>query len=106
MTWMNEYDVEQAVARFSGNPETPNLGYASEVLVRLVGWTNSNSDGWPYWRKPAKAASRLMEALQQASGEYFRGARVTDLPDADLKRALTPVKSFLTRENVPHPEVL
>lgn len=105
MTWMNEYDIEEAL-RFTAIHELPNLRRGAEVLSKLKDWTNSHSDGWPYWQKPAKAADRLMVLLQAATTAYHLGGDREDITQAALNKALVPIKSFLTRQGVDHAEVL
>lgn len=90
--WMNEYEVGDAVDRFRRRGDTPNLLSGAETLERLVRWTNRNSDGWPYWQKPAKAADKLMDLLQRIDRWD-----PTDCSEAELKKALAPIKAFLTR---------
>jgi hypothetical protein len=97
---MNRWDVDEAAERFTD--ETPNLQRGARVLVRLVNWTDSNSDGWPYWQKPSNAASKLMEHLESAKRTY----EPTDLTDAELTKALTPIKAFLTKQGVDHALIL
>lgn len=92
MAWMNEYEIEEAVERFTHVPDCPNLLAGAETLHRLVRWTNRNSDGWPYWQKPGNAAKALMDLLTTA--DRFDPQ---DCTEADLKRTYTPIKSFLTR---------
>ena len=91
MTWMNEWDVEDAVRRFN-YANTPNLAEGARVLDNLVRWTNRNSDGWPYWRKPSRAASQLMGLLEGVD-RYDPD----DITAAQLKKALAPIKAFFTR---------
>lgn len=105
MTWMNEWDIGEAVCFFDA-PDTPNLSHGAQVLDNLMNWTNHNSDGWPYWQKPSRAASRLMERLEEARRLYWRGQTVPDMTDAELTAALRPIKSFLTRQGVSHTEVI
>lgn len=100
MRFMNEWDVGEAVARFD-RPETPNLNQAATVLSNLMEWTNRNSDGWPYWAKPARSAARLMELLESVD-RY----NPQDVTLAEVRKALSPVKAFLTRQGVNHEEVL
>lgn len=95
MMWLNEYDIMNAV-RETGDGSTPNLHCAALTLNNLMEWTNDNSDGWPYWAAPGKAAKRLQEALYQASMSRY----AEDITAADLKRLQTPIKSFLTRQGV------
>lgn len=103
--WMNEMDIEMALRKFD-NDETPNLGRAAGILHRLMEWTNDNSDGWPYWKKPANAADTLMMVLTHAQTSYYEGTRGGDITDAELKATLRPVKSFLTRQGVAHAEII
>ena len=102
---MSEYEIEDAL-RFTAYAELPVMRKGAEVLSRLKDWTNNNSDGWPYWNKPSKASEKLQTALHDARLEYHRGHDVEDFTEADLKRYLTPIKSFLTRHNIRHEDVL
>jgi hypothetical protein len=97
---MNEYDIEDA-QRWFDPEDQPNLARAAKVLARLMGWTNSCSDGWQYWRKPKQAATKL-QALVLAGRELNRSnyGDLTDITDADLTKALTPIKALLTRQDV------
>lgn len=97
MTWMNEFDVEDMTRRYGTDSL---LGPAVLTLQALVVWTNSHSDGWPYWSKPAKAADKLMDLLQQHDRWARRAAM--HLPhepatDVAVKAALRPIKAFRTR---------
>lgn len=96
MPFMNEHEIDEAVRRFDRG-DTPNLLAGAEALDRLCRWTNSNSDGWAYWKLPLNAARKLMELLQAA--DRFDP---TDCTEAQLKAALVPIKSFLTKRGVDH----
>ena len=100
MAWMNEYEIESAMDRFD-EEEQANLLRGARVLYRLMRWTDSHSDGWAYWPKPARAATRLMNLLQ-AGEERDRRGDSTDATEADLKAALRPIKAFLTRQGESH----
>lgn len=104
--FLSEYDADQAYARFTADPATPNLGRAADTLVNLIDWTNSNSDGWPYWAKPSRAAARLQDALWASLYAWRGGDDPVDLTDAQLTAVLKPVKAFLTRQGVAHAEVI
>lgn len=111
MTWLNEYDVQDAVHYIENpwrdDPERPNLKRAVKTLEALVEWTNRNSDGWPYWQKPSRAASKLSEIIQDSVlSHQGRTGYASDISEGELKRALTPIKSFLTKRGVPHEEVI
>lgn len=100
MLFLNEYDVESAVIRYATDSSTPNLGTAALALARLVDWTNSHSDGWAYWPKPARAARSLQQLLSDAD-RY----NPQDVTPAELQRALVPIKAFLTRQGTSLGEV-
>lgn len=104
MVWMNEWDIGEAVYFFD-TPDTPNLSRGAQVLNSLMNWANRNSDGWPYWQKPSRAAARLMERLEESRRAYWGWHGMEDLTDAELTAAFRPIKSFLTREGVDHKEV-
>ena len=87
---MNSWEIERAVSFYEAHPI---LGPAARTLQNLERWTNANSDGWPYWRKPANAAKRLMELLQK--GDPWITPPVTE---AEYKAALRPIKAFRTRQ--------
>lgn len=98
MTWMNETEIENAYARFAGHGD---LGPAVRTLYALVQVTNANSDGWHSWPKPARAADRLMQMIQDASWrpEDYRYREPTT---KRLRSALVPVKAFRTRMTAEH----
>lgn len=99
MLFLNEWEVEGREVRFNqGN--TPVLGRGATYLGNLMRWTNSNSDGWPYWSKPCRAAKSLQELL------YDDGYDRQDATEAELRKALVPIKAFLTRQGVEHETVL
>jgi hypothetical protein len=92
---MNEYEISDAQDRYHGHP---TLGPAVQTLTHLVDWTNANSDGWPYWRKPSRAAAQLMELITgdgtlAAQQDVDSRATVTA-----VRKALTPIKAFRTRQ--------
>lgn len=102
---MNEYEIEEAL-RWFDEEDQPNLIHAARVLYRLMRWTNGCSDGWPYWQKPRRASQKLQalvtdgrEANRRRFGDF------TDITEAQLKAAFTPIKSMLTREGAAHSEV-
>jgi len=104
-SWMNEWEIEEIVERFDAS-ETPNLAAGAHALQALEYWTNRNSDGWPYWQKPSRAAVRLMTLLNDEKRDPALSGRrdydPSDVTKAELAKALTPIKSFLTRQGVAH----
>lgn len=104
--FLADWEIEEAQNWFS-EEEQPNLHEAALSLLRLVGWTNSRSDGWGYWRKPSQAAAKLMELITRGR-ELNRRNYSGDLEDctkAELTKALSPVKSLITREGESWAEV-
>jgi len=104
--WMNEYEVVETLGQTHFQvDEVPNMYAGARVLEALMEWTNSNSDGWPYWQKPAKAANSLMVAFHLRSyalrfGHDRDGSPLVDFTDEELAKALRPIKAFLTRQDV------
>lgn len=102
---MNEWEIEDAL-RWFDEEDQPNLIHAARVLYRLMRWTNSRSDGWPYWNKPRQASRRLQALIQDGRREnHGNYGDLTDVTEAQLKAAFTPIKSLLTREKADHSEV-
>lgn len=102
---MNEYEIDDAVALIPKG-EAPNLHAAAVALSRLRGWTNCHSDGWCYWTKPSAAASRLIGLVKRGEQQYRKDWEWVDCTEEQLKQALTPVKSFLTRQKEDWKDVL
>lgn len=99
---MNEYEITEAW-HFAGHNGLHNYERGALVLSHLKTWTNQNSDGWPYWAPPKRASAKLQAALEEMMRTHFRD--VQDLTEAELRKLLTPIKSFLTRRGVDHAEV-
>ena len=100
MRYMAEYQIIEHANNIDAD-EFPNLARAAHTLRNLMRWTNSNSDGWAYWQKPGRAASKIVDALENYTAHRYNGTEV-DLSDADLRKALAPVKAFMTRYNREH----
>lgn len=93
-----DWEIEEAQHWFDPTDQ-PNLHKGALYLYRLVRWTNSRSDGWGYWRKPSTAAAKLMDLITAGREENRRNyGDLTDCTSAELTKALTPVKSLITRE--------
>jgi hypothetical protein len=89
---MNEYDIEDAVLRWSYDPV---LGPAARTLHNLMVEVNRSSDGWPYWSPPSRASRKLQELLGSVDGPSH--GRTREELTAAYKAALIPIKSFRTR---------
>lgn len=102
MLFMNAWDIEDALRRFHPD-ETPNLAMGAHILAALANWTDHNSDGWCYWPKPVRAAKSLITLLEAADRDAHNGRTdPVDITSAQLTKALSPIKAFLTRQGVSH----
>jgi hypothetical protein len=96
MRFMNDYDIQKALARWG---EHPVVGAAIRQIEILRDYADGNSDGWAYWPKPARAGARLMELVERDGTSKYRFDTVrADATLAELRKALVPVKAFRTRE--------
>ena len=96
MHFMNRCDIDDAV-RFSIN--LPVLHKAALILQDLMNAVDGCSDGWCYWKAPVKAADKLMTLIERDRDNW--GKVRTDITEAELQKALTPIRSFCTK----HPTV-
>lgn len=103
MIYMNDSDFYYARTAVTGKP---NYTRVLDAVERLADWTDTVSDGWTYWIKPRRAATKAMEALTSATKNLWSGADFADLTDAEAKKLLTPIKAFLTREGYKFSEVI
>jgi hypothetical protein len=101
MTYLSEHNIVNLANNIDAQ-EFPNLSRAAHTIRNLMRWTNENSDGWPYWQKPGRAAKKIAEALQVYDRARY-DFRV-DMTDAEYRQALAPVKAFMTRYNREHDE--
>jgi hypothetical protein len=84
MLFMNEYEINAAVDRFSNHPV---LSKATQFLAKFRDEVNANSDGWPYWSLPVVSAKKLMTIIMHPE----------QATEQSLKAAITPIKAFYTR---------
>lgn len=106
MHFMNDYDIDDAVRRHGDHPDYPNLAAAVRTLENLRDWANDSSDGWAYWPKPARAADRLMTIIEDANKADWYCADRQDVDRATLVKAYSPIKAFLSRQNVSHADIV
>lgn len=90
--WFNQADIETLA---ENHHDCPNVRKAVKLLHALMESVNEQSDGWPYWKAPAQAASQLMQLIQNA-GKTWHGTVTGTISDADLKKAITPIRRFAT----------
>src|SRR4051794_31203879 len=104
MKFMNEWEIEDAAIRYRNHDL---LGPATKTLANLADWTNHNSDGWPYWSTPCRAAAKLMELIERdGTAKYHFDDDREDVTAAELKAAYTPIKAFCTRHKAPAAEIV
>ena len=102
MHFMNRSDIEEAVERHAGKPV---LARATKFLKDFQEMIDDHSDGWPYWAPPVRSADKLMTLIEDYH-PWKRDSRPICLPtEADLKKAITPIKSFCTRKKLPCPKL-
>jgi hypothetical protein len=102
--YLNDYEVEDAERVFHLDG-LPNLYRGAAVIHALMDYANANSDGWHMWKAPRKAASGLIDVVDDARRNHLRGHLFGDITDEQLKGLLRPVKSFLTRDKVDQDEL-
>lgn len=100
---MNDYDIEEAAERFADHSL---LGPATQTLDNLRRAVNANSDGWPYWRKPSAAATKLMMLIEGDRTRYRFDDERDDVTEKALKAAYVPIKAFRTRQPSFHFEIV
>jgi len=84
----NQWEIEEGAER---HYENLNVRRGWNLLRRLVDATNDQSDGWPHWKAPSQSARTLQSHLQRAG----RSGAITD---AELKAAVSPIRSMVTRQ--------
>jgi len=92
---MNDYDIQIATQRYGDHAI---LGSAIKTLENLREWTNRNSDGWAYWKKPVRSAQRLMELIDGDGTHKYGARRREDVTLEAYRKALVPIKAFRTRQ--------
>jgi hypothetical protein len=98
MRFMNEYEVSDRQAFYRDHPV---LGPATRTLANLVDAANANSDGWCYWPKPARAASKLMDLIERdGTAHYYFDEHRADATLAELRKTYAPIKAFRTRSGI------
>jgi hypothetical protein len=100
MVWLNEYDIDMLVDRFEDQTAAPHVVKGVLALDRFRDWTNRNSDGWAYWKLPAKAADKLMDRLEEAQRQYRRGGLCEDMTPQQLAALLRPVRALMRKHGV------
>lgn len=101
MRFMNDYDLESAARRY--DPDVvPKRAALVLVVVALANWANDNSDGWAYWPKPCRSAAKAIALIESTAYPEYERRQHEDATDAEFKAALTPIKSFLTRQGANH----
>jgi phytoene/squalene synthetase len=83
--FMNTWDIDAAKQKHANHPL---LAQATQLLSDLRDLADAVSDGWCYWKAPVRSANLLMQLIQN-NGDPSKN---------DLKRAVAPIKAFMTRE--------
>lgn len=96
MRYMNDYDIEFAVRRFT-RATKPNRLALALVVQNLAEETNQVSDGWAYWPKPCRAAEQAIRLIESTTNAANDEQERVDITDAEMIAAVRPIKAFLTR---------
>ncbi len=96
MRYMNDYDLHMARSRF-GQGSTPNRLALVMVVDNLREATDTVSDGWAYWPKPARAADKAMALIESRTYRENVAQEENDITDEEMLAAVRPIKSFLSR---------
>jgi hypothetical protein len=95
--FLNEYEIDDYRHQYRDHAV---LGPATATLSALVEAVNANSDGWPYWQKPNRAARKLQEFIRgDWPASRFDDER-KDATPALLRQAYGPLRAFRTRWGV------
>lgn len=96
MSFMNDYDLDHAVSRFTRS-STPNRLALALTVRTLAEETGKVSDGWHSWPKPCRAAAKAIALIESRTYAENQAQEAEDITDAEMQAALRPIKSFLTR---------
>lgn len=100
MAWMNEYEIDEIHEQLQRR--APDKVRFAKYLMDYKDVVNANSDGWSYWRAGTKCADRLSDLLKQTV-DVLRDGRGTMPTDAELTKALAPIKGMATRKGLTPP---
>lgn len=89
MNYMNDFDILRTQQRLTDQRQfaNPVMVKAVQFLAAFKEQVDNNSDGWAHWKCPVAAANKLMEIVQGK----------TEATEANFKKAMSPIKSFMTR---------
>ena len=96
MKYMNDYDLHFARSRFT-RATKPNRLALVMVVDNLREQTNLVSDGWAYWSKPCRAAAKAIALIESRTNAENDEQERVDITDEEMKAAVRPIRSFLTR---------
>jgi len=100
MYFMNEWEIDSKKEQYEDHPI---LGPATRLLSDLRDLVNNNSDGWSYWKAGINSAKKLMTLIDDAGKDFGRREGLVTIEQ--VKKAMTPIKSFCTRHNLKCPEL-
>lgn len=98
MLFMNEWEVEDRAAKYKHHEV---LGPATAFLKEYMEQVNGNSDGWPHWSTPVRAAAKLITLIQTEDANQrnlYTSTPQVPVTFVALHKALTPIKAFYTRK--------
>jgi hypothetical protein len=87
--WMNRSDIEIAVEQCA---EHPVLGPATRFLKALMESVDNQSDGWPVWPAPSKAATALQQLIKDNTGGMWHPQSGTSVTLKDVLKTIGPIR--------------
>ena len=96
MRFMNDYDLDYAISRFTRSA-APNRLALALVVNQLRLWTDSHSDGWAYWRQPVRAAAKAIELIDSRTSAEDEHQENNDISEREMLEAVKPIERFLRR---------
>jgi hypothetical protein len=94
MYFLNRWEIDDKANRHRNHPV---LGPATQYLVEFRDMVDENSDGWAHWSAAPTAAARLMKIAETPP------IAADDVTLADVRKALTPIKSLCTKHKLKAP---
>lgn len=98
--FFNQYEVERIAEHATYYPHLAPFGAIALAYVERI---NANSDGWAYWKAGHRAAAKFLDKLNRATSVLsdYRFDEAATVTEADLRKAMAPMKSLLTKHKLP-----
>lgn len=99
---MSGHEIEEVADRYAGQGL---MGKATKFLLDFMHTINANSDGWAYWHHGTKCADKLVALIKAADApRVIFPAKPVPITEAALRKAVVPIKTFITKHNAQNKE--